>query len=207
MSRVTELRYVPANQLRPNPRNWRTHPPQQRAALQTVLSEIGFAGAVLARETTDGELELIDGHLRVETSPPDEALPVLVLDLTAREADKLLAVYDPIAAMAARDEEQLAELLDDIETDDSQMQSLLAGILADENAQKKHLEHYDNFEGKITSDTPDEGESKAGSRLQLRVIDVPESFHLMVECRDEKDQQQLDSQLTAAGYVCRVLTV
>ncbi len=62
--RIRELRRVRASELRPNPRNWRTHPQTQRDALCGVLAEIGYADALLARELTDGSLELIDGHLR-----------------------------------------------------------------------------------------------------------------------------------------------
>jgi len=36
-----------------------------------------YAAALIARETADGKLELIDGHLRAETTP-DTVVPVLV---------------------------------------------------------------------------------------------------------------------------------
>ena len=39
-------------------RNWRTHSAAQREALQGVLGEVGYAGALLARELEDGSLEL-----------------------------------------------------------------------------------------------------------------------------------------------------
>ncbi len=42
--RVKELRRVPARELRPNPKNWPTHPPAQHDALRGVLAEIGYAG-------------------------------------------------------------------------------------------------------------------------------------------------------------------
>ena len=102
--RITELRRVRADQLRPNPRNWRTHPPEQRDAMRGVLSEIGYADALLARPLADGTLELIDGHLRAETTPEAE-VPVLVLDLDDQEAAKLLAVLDPLAGLALADAE------------------------------------------------------------------------------------------------------
>src|SRR5262245_6791023 len=47
--RITELRRVKASELRPNPKNWRTHPDAQRNALRGVLSEIGYADALLTR--------------------------------------------------------------------------------------------------------------------------------------------------------------
>ena len=66
--RIVALRRVPARELLPDPRNWRTHPKAQREALKGVLAEIGYAGALLARETERG-LMLIDGHLRAEVTP------------------------------------------------------------------------------------------------------------------------------------------
>lgn len=53
-NRIKELRNVRAGDLSPCPRNWRTHPAAQVAALQGVLSEIGYADALLARELPDG---------------------------------------------------------------------------------------------------------------------------------------------------------
>lgn len=107
--RVKELRRVPAKQLRASPRNWRTHPKEQQDAMREVLERIGFAGAVLARETPTG-LELIDGHLRGELAD-DATVPVLVLDVTEKEADEILATYDPLAAMASADASKLSDLM------------------------------------------------------------------------------------------------
>ena len=55
--RIKDLRRVPASQLRPHPKNWRRHPQAQHDALRGVLAEIGYAGALLARELPDGSLE------------------------------------------------------------------------------------------------------------------------------------------------------
>src|SRR3982751_1904303 len=108
--RIKELRRVRAADLRPNPRNWRLHPPQQQDALRGVLAEIGYADALLARELPDGTLILIDGHLRAETTP-DAVVPVLVLDVDEAEADKILLTHDPLAGMATVSEENLQSLL------------------------------------------------------------------------------------------------
>ena len=97
--RVKELRRVPASELRANPKNWRRHPPSQEAALRGVLEDIGFADAVIARETADG-LELIDGHLRQEVMG-DQSIPVLIVDVTEEEADKILLTHDPLATASS----------------------------------------------------------------------------------------------------------
>jgi hypothetical protein len=40
--RIKELRRVKASELRPSPKNWRTHPQAQQDALRGVLAEIGI---------------------------------------------------------------------------------------------------------------------------------------------------------------------
>ena len=109
--RVKELRRVPASSLRPNPKNWRTHPKEQADALR-------------------GTLELIDGHLRAETVG-DTAVPVLVLDVDEAEADKLLATLDPLAALAGVDTQRLEDLLATVETDSDALRQMLDGLAED----------------------------------------------------------------------------
>ena len=127
--RIVELRRVPASELRPNPKNWRTHPEAQRAAMRGVLEEVGYAGALLARDTPDG-LVLIDGHLRAEVGPL-ETVPVLVLDVNEAEADKILATYDPIAAMAEADAGKLEALLREVDTGSEAIGQMLEDLAED----------------------------------------------------------------------------
>ena len=58
---IKDLRRVKACDLLPNPKNWRTHPAEQRDALRGILAQVGIADALLARETPAG-LMLIDGQ-------------------------------------------------------------------------------------------------------------------------------------------------
>jgi hypothetical protein len=115
--RIKELRRVRASELLVNEKNWRRHIRQQAAALKGLLTEIGYAGALLARELPDGKLMLIDGHLRAETTP-DSKVPVLILDLDEAEADKLLLTFDPLGAMALADQAQMEALLATVRTED-----------------------------------------------------------------------------------------
>ena len=124
--RVKELRRVPASELLANPKNWRRHPPAQQAALRGVLEDIGFADAVIARETPDG-LELIDGHLRQEVMG-DQPVPVLIVDVTEEEADKMLLTYDPLAMMAHADQDQLLHLLRDTQFESQAVNDMLEAL-------------------------------------------------------------------------------
>ena len=114
--RIKELRRVKPSDLAPSPKNWRSHPEAQRAAVNAVLDEVGIASAILARELEDGSLMIIDGHLRQDLDPEQE-WPVLVLDVNEAEADVLLATIDPLAAMAGQDDELLRSLLGSLDDD------------------------------------------------------------------------------------------
>jgi ParB-like chromosome segregation protein Spo0J len=181
--RITAFCRVKASELRPNRRNWRTHPQAQRDALCGVLAEVGYADALLARELPDGTLELIDGHLRAETTP-DAEVPVLILDLDDAEAAKLLALHDPLAGMAEADDEALAELVANVETENAAVQALLERMIQDPEPP--------------VEDIVDE---------ESREVNVPEAFQVVVECRDEADQQAVYERLSGEGYKCKLLTL
>ena len=97
--------------------------------MRGVLAEVGIADALLVRETPAG-LQLIDGHLRADTSP-DTLWPCLVLDVDDAEADKLLATFDPLAAMAEPDPVKLDALLREIDTGSEALQKMLAELADD----------------------------------------------------------------------------
>jgi hypothetical protein len=181
--RVKELRRVRASDLAPNPRNWRTHPDAQRDALRGVLAEIGYAGALLARELADGRLELIDGHLRAETTP-DSLVPVLVLDVSEEEAVKVLLTHDPLSAMAQVDAERLGELLNTCEIESPHVVAMLADLEEGLLKANEDVEHHERDE-----------------------VPIPESFQVVVECGSETEQEQLFERMRAEGYKCRVLTL
>lgn len=128
--RIKELRRVPASELIPNARNWREHPPAQRAAVAAVLKEIGNVDAIIARELPDGRLEIIDGHLR-QSIRKDETVAVLVVDLDEAEALKVLATFDPLSAMATTDKNQLEALLAEVHTSDEALQAMLDELATD----------------------------------------------------------------------------
>jgi hypothetical protein len=178
--RIRELRRVPARELQPNPKNWRTHPTKQRDALKAVLAEVGYADALLARETAEGGLMLIDGHLRAETTP-DQEVPVLVLDVTDAEAAKLLATLDPLAGLAGTDGARLEELLREVETGSDALRDVL-----DRLAQ-------------------DAGIVPAAEELNPPVPNLETKFAIVVRCESEEQQLELLEQFEQQGLECRAL--
>lgn len=106
--RVIRVERVRLGDLIPNPKNWKNHPQYQREALASLLEDVGFAGAVVVRETPDG-LMLLDGHMRTDEYPDIEAY-ALVTDITADEEDRFLVEFDPIAQLAEANRAKLAAL-------------------------------------------------------------------------------------------------
>jgi hypothetical protein len=127
--RIKGLERIPARDLLPHPKNWRTHPREQRDALRGILADVGIADALLVRRTKDG-YQILDGHCRAEEAP-DVEWPCLVVDLSDVEADKLLATHDPIGAMAEADADTLRELLAGVESENEAVQRLLGAISVD----------------------------------------------------------------------------
>jgi hypothetical protein len=178
--RIRDFRRVQARDLLPNPRNWRTHPRGQQNALRALLAEVGYAGALVARELKNGSLQLIDGHLRAETTP-DQLVPVLVLDVTEAEANKLLAFFDPLSALAGRDEDRAAALAAEVQTASPELQALLQRLADQRAAEREPAEATDH--------------------------EREHSYQLVVQCADEDEQRALFTQFTEQGLKCRVLTM
>lgn len=126
-NRVVERRRMRSEELTANPRNWREHPEAQRAALRGVLGEVGQVGELYAyrSEREGGKLVLIDGHMRLSEAPEWD---VAITDLTDEEADLILAVRDPIGAMAQSNAEALAELLSGETASEEGLASLIASL-------------------------------------------------------------------------------
>ncbi len=179
--RIKELRRVKADTLRPHPRNWRTHPQAQQDALRGLLAEIGYADALLARELADGSLELIDGHLRAETTPHAD-VPVLVLDVDEAEAAKLLASLDPMTNMAGCNPAVLADLLAEVQTDSAAVQTMFDALRHSQAAPDVYPE-------------PDAAPSAV----------LHENWQVVIECASEQQQRQVFERMTAEGFVCRLL--
>jgi len=182
--RIKKLRRVRAGDLVPHAKNWRTHPDAQRDALRGVLAEVGYADALLVRELPGGELQIIDGHLRAETTP-ESLVPVLVLDINEVEAEKILLTHDPLAAMATVDQQQIGELLQKCEFENEHVAEMLAVL-------QRESEQAD-----LSVDDPPEAVE----------VEIPELFQVVVECSGEQEQQSLYERMRKEGFKCRVLTL
>lgn len=112
-----------------NPRNWRTHPPEQRAALVAELDRVGFVQSVVVNRTTG---LLVDGHLRVEVAVERRVptIPVVYVELTEEEEQRVLVALDPLSSMAGADATILASLMDGLALENEALERHLVSFLA-----------------------------------------------------------------------------
>lgn len=177
--RIKEFRRVPASQLKPNPKNWRTHPKEQQDALRGVLAEVGMADAVLARETESGELMLVDGHMRAETVG-DSLVPVLVLDVSEEEAEKLLLTIDPIAAMAETNSDALREILAGVSSDSEALASLFDDLA------KQNKIFFESIEDEAGEAAGGNGDAEPGDEAPESEGPPPSGVRMVQLFLDEK---------------------
>jgi hypothetical protein len=130
-SRIVGHAEVAPAELVPNPRNWRTHPTEQHAALSGALAEVGWVAEVLVNRTTG---HVVDGHLQVDLAVThhEPTIPLTYVELSEAEEQLVLATLDPLAAMATAEKDALAALLADLSPADGALAALL-GQLAEQH--------------------------------------------------------------------------
>jgi hypothetical protein len=177
-NRIKGHRRVRAGDLVPHEWNFRLHPEQQRAALQALFTEVGFARSLLAYELPDVRLKLLDGHLRRDLDPNME-VDVEVLDVNEDEALMPLLSIDPLAALA-QTQEQLHQRL--LELTPVECPELAAAWQAATDACLVEP-----------------------AALPAAVMPGPEQYLILVKCRDEQHQVEWLGRLASHGLECRAL--
>jgi hypothetical protein len=177
-NRIKAHRRVRAGDLVPHEFNFLTHPDAQRAALEALYREVGFARSLLAYELPDGRLKLIDGHLRRDMDPHME-VDVEVLDVSDDEARTLLLSIDPLAGLAQQQEQLHQRLLELAPPAPPELQE------AWQAAAEACLE-------------PPKGQRWGGESLQ-------EQWYVLVTCRDERHQVELLTRFKADGLTCKAV--
>jgi hypothetical protein len=178
-NRIRGHRRVRAGDLVPHELNYRLHPQLQRAALQALYREVGFARSLLAYELPDGRLKLIDGHLRRDLDP-DMEVDVEVLDVSDDEARALLLSIDPLAALAQTQEQLRDRLLEVTPAISPELQAAWAAAA------------HATLAGPAEPSGPGVGLG-------------PEQWLVLVTCRDERHQVELLARFQAEGLPCRAL--
>jgi hypothetical protein len=178
-NRIKGHRRIRAGDLVPHEWNFRVHPDYQKAALEVLYQEVGFARSLLAYELPDGRLKLIDGHLRRDLDP-DLEVDVEILDVNDEEARALLLSIDPLAALAATQEQIHRRLLELTPTPSEELQAMWRAA------------------AEASLAIPATPVSSPPQR-------IPEKFLILITCRDERQQVDLLKRFAVEGLDCKAL--
>ncbi len=141
-----------------------------------------FARSLLVYELPDGELKLIDAHLRRDMDPAMQ-VEVEVLDVNDEEAHSLLLSIDPLAELALLQDQIHQRLRDLTPTDSLDLQSLW----------------------QQTRPTIDSALEEKPAKTESPPIELEEPFLLLVKCCDEKHQVELLRRFHQEGLECKAL--
>ena len=109
--RIKRFDRVPQGTILKNPKNYAVHAAGQRSALRAMFEEVGIAGACIVYQSERcGGLTLIDGELR-DDELAGHLVPILELDVTDDEADKLLGTMNGIGLLVDIDRKRFDDLI------------------------------------------------------------------------------------------------
>jgi len=143
--RITGFATKKASAFKFHPLNFRRHGEVQRAALRTMLGDVGWVQGVIENKRTGN---LIDGHARIEEAlrdDPNQAVPYVTVDLSRAEERAILATLDQIGAMAETDPAALRQLYRETIAGMPELADLLATLHGDgAAAQNSAIQQFEN---------------------------------------------------------------
>jgi ParB-like chromosome segregation protein Spo0J len=174
-----KLEYIAIGDLKPYEANSRTHSAEQVQQIARSIEEFGFTNPVLI----DQDNGIIAGHGRVEAAKQVsmDLIPCIRLSHLSEAQKRAYVIADnKLALNAGWDDATLRseiEALQDLEFDIS-------------------LLGFDDIELGKMFDEPEEP--------QLKDEQYSEVFNIIVECKDEDEQEKIFNRLDGEGYKCRV---
>ena len=181
----SEIEHLATDALVPYARNSRTHSPEQVAQIAASIKEFGFTNPVLI----DANNTLIAGHGRVMAAQSIGLATVPAIRL-AHLSDAQRRAYviadNKLALNAGWDMATLAREVEDLQGDGYDIELLGFG---------------DDELTALLGAEPPPPEPAAPSPG----INYQEKYAVLVDCKDEADQQRIFEKLTAGGMTCKVL--
>lgn len=175
-----KIKYRSMDQLIPYARNSRTHSDAQVAQIAASIKEFGFTNPVLI----DAENSIIAGHGRVLAARKlgMTSVPCIELGYLTETQRKAYVIADNKLALNAGWDEELLKL-EMVELKNLDFDNEILGFSADETE-------------KLLCDENQTDELKEESYSEI--------FNIIIECKDEQEQEQLYNKFIAEGYKCQV---
>ena len=171
------------DRLIPFAKNSRTHSPEQVAQIAASIKEWGFTSPILVDET--GSILAGHGRLAASRKLGLETVPVMVAEGWTDAQKRAYVIADnKLALNAGWDMDMLK-----IEISD----------LGDQNFDLELLGFDDIELATLFDENPEEDEEK-----DLKEESYNEVFNIIIECKDEAEQEKIFNRLDSEGYKCRV---
>ena len=180
-----QIEHLPTDTLVPYARNSRTHSPEQVAQIAASIKEFGFTNPVLI----DANNTLIAGHGRVMAAQSIglSSVPAIRLaHLTDAQRRAYVIADNKLAENAGWDMATLAREVEDLTVEGYDLD--LLGFTTAE------------LDGLLGHDAPPPEPAAPSPGIVYQ-----EKYAVLVDCKDEADQQRIFEQLTAGGMACKVL--
>lgn len=126
-SRIVGHAKVDPRSLKPNPMNWRVHPPAQTRQMRDALDRLGVIAGVVVNKRTGF---ILDGHMRHDLALENDepTVDVTFVDLSPDEERLALSIMNPMGELGATDPEKLGALLGAIEREGGPLDELLRDL-------------------------------------------------------------------------------
>lgn len=174
-----KIQEIEVEKLIPYARNSRTHSDEQVAQIAASIKEFGWTNPILV----DGEAGIIAGHGRLAAARKLglKKIPVIELShLTPTQKKALIIADNKLALNAGWDNDMLALEFEELNIEGFDLELL----------------GFDKIElGKLF----DEEQEK-----ELKEESYNEVFNVIVECKNEEEQEKIFNRLDTEGYKCRV---
>ena len=181
MAKFPDYKTASVDSLIPYARNSRTHSDAQVDKIAASIKEFGFLNPVIV----DGDNGIIAGHGRILAAKKlcmDEVPTVEASHLTDAQRRAYVIADNRLALDAGWDDEMLRVEFEELEEMGFDLN--LTGFDVNELATL-----FDN----ATQEEP-----------IIKDNDYAESFSIIVECKDENEQEKIFNKLDSEGYKCRV---
>ena len=121
---ITESEQVNPLELTPHPRNFYTHPMQQRKVVNAAIAEIGYVDEIVVNRRTN---RIVNGHLRVELAigNGEATVPVAWIDCDEETETRILLFFDRIGELAKVEGERVKKLVAAVAPETEALQDML----------------------------------------------------------------------------------
>lgn len=191
---------VPVEGLKLDPRNARQHDERSISGIAASLREFGIRKPVVVRRDT-GVVIAGNGSIQAAQLNGWTHYPVVYVDDDDRTATSFAIADNRTAELSTWDQEQLAALLQEVDTVDDELRR----VFDDLAAELPELTEAAAASAESALTGADGGKKSRASGESPTPGALPDKFQIIITCNDEAHQTELLARFKEEGFTCRAL--